>query len=111
MSSEETNVTSLPVARREQDGEERAVPLDYVELQVTSNFTFLEGASHAQELVETAAALGHRASAVTDRNSLAGIVRAHQAAEKTNIQLVVGCRLDFRDRPSLLCFPDRKSVV
>ena len=110
MSSEETNVTSLLVARREQDGEERAVPLDYVELQVTSNFTFLEGASHAQELVETAAALGHRAIAVTDRNSLAGIVRAHQAAEKTKIQLVVGCRLDFRDRPSLLCFPTDRTA-
>jgi error-prone DNA polymerase len=81
----------------------------YVELQVTSNFTFLEGASHAQELVETAVALGHRAIAVTDRNSLAGIVRAHQAAEE-KIQLIVGCRLDFRDRPSLLCFPTDRAA-
>ena len=49
----------------------------YAELQAMSNFTFLEGASHPQELVESAAALGHRAIAVADRNSLAGVVRAH----------------------------------
>src|SRR5579859_6919216 len=82
----------------------------YAELQVTSNFSFLEGASHAEELVETAAALGHAAIAVTDRNSLAGIVRAHKAAEAAGVRLIVGCRLDFQDRPSLLCFPTDRAA-
>ena len=62
----------------------------YAELQVTSNFSFLRGASHPDELVVTAAALGHQAIAITDRNSLAGIVRAHHAAKEVGIRLVVG---------------------
>ena len=53
----------------------------YAELQVATNFTFLRGASHAEELALSAAALGHAAIAVTDRNSLAGVVRAHVAAK------------------------------
>ncbi len=52
----------------------------YVELQVTSNFSFLRGASHPEELVATAAELGFEAIAITDRNTLAGAVRAHVAA-------------------------------
>lgn len=78
---------------------------DYAELQVTSNCSFLRGASHPEELVVTAAALGHKAIAITDRNTLAGVVRAHAAAEQTGIRLVVGVRLDLVDGPSLLCFP------
>ena len=77
----------------------------YAELQVTSNFSFLRGASHPEEMVETAAALGHTAVAITDRNSLAGIVRAHVAAKRVGIRLLVGVRLDVEDGPSLLCFP------
>src|SRR5438045_4295981 len=77
----------------------------YAELQVTSNFSFLRGASHPDELVVTAAALGHAAIAITDKNSLAGIVRAHHAAETIGIRLVIGCRLDLRDGASLLAFP------
>jgi error-prone DNA polymerase len=80
-------------------------PPPYGELQVTSNFSFLRGASHPAELVLTAAALGHRAIAVTDRNSIAGIVRAHQAAKEVGIRLVVGCRIDLEDGASLLAFP------
>src|SRR5438045_8476860 len=79
--------------------------LRYAELQVTTNFSFLRGASHPDELVLTAAALGHAAIAITDRNSLAGIVRAHHAAETIGIRLVIGCRLDLRDGASLLAFP------
>ena len=79
--------------------------IPYGELQVTSNFTFLEGASHADELVLTAAALGHRAIAVTDRNTLAGVVRAHIAAKERGLPLVVGCRLDLTDGPGLLAYP------
>jgi error-prone DNA polymerase len=68
--------------------------LHYAELQVTTNFSFLRGAAHPDELVVTAAASGHRAIAITDRNSLAGIVRAHHAAKEVGIRLVVSCRLD-----------------
>jgi error-prone DNA polymerase len=82
----------------------------YAELQVTSNFSFLRGAAHPGELVTTAAALGHRAIAITDRNSLAGIVRAHQAAKEVGLRLVVGCRLDLDDGASLLLFPEDRAA-
>jgi len=78
---------------------------DYAELHCFSNFTFLEGASHAEELVQQAAALGLKAIAITDRNTLAGVVRAHTAAKDAGIQLIVGARLDFADAPSVLCLP------
>ncbi len=83
---------------------------DYAELQVTTNFSFLRGAAHPAELVMTAAALGHSAIAVTDHNSLAGIVRAHQAAKEVGIRLVVGCRLDLGDGMSLLAFPEDRAA-
>ena len=82
----------------------------YAELQVTSNFSFLRGASHPHELVATAALLGHRAIAITDRNSLAGVVRAHAAAQQAGIRLVVGARLDLDDAPSFLCFPTDRAA-
>ena len=82
----------------------------HAELQVTTNFSFLRGASHPDELVVTAAALGHRAIAITDRNSLAGVVRAHHAAKEVGIRLVVGCRLDLRDGTSLLVFPEDRAA-
>ena len=53
----------------------------YAELQAVSNFSFLRGASHAEELVERAAALGLAAIGIADRNTLAGAVRAHVAAK------------------------------
>jgi error-prone DNA polymerase len=68
---------------------------DYAELQVTSNFSFLRGGAHPEELVETAAALGHRAIAITDINSLAGVVRAHVAAKAAGIRVITGARLDL----------------
>jgi len=77
----------------------------YAELQVTSNFSFLRGASHPGELVMTAAALGHQAIAITDRNSVAGLVRAHHAAKSVGIRLVIGVRLDLADSTSLLAYP------
>ncbi|HWK33284.1 MAG TPA: PHP domain-containing protein, partial [Hyphomicrobium sp.] len=80
-------------------------PMQYAELQVTTNFSFLRGASHAWELVEQAAALGLSAIAVTDRNTLAGVVRAHIAAKQWGVKLIVGARLDLEDAPSLLCLP------
>ncbi len=85
----------------------------YTELQVTTNFSFLRGASHPEELIHQAKALGYEAIAVTDRNSVAGIVRAHQAAKETGVKLIVGCRLELLadltapDSPffSLLVYP------
>src|SRR5215472_6198938 len=82
----------------------------YAELQVTTNFSFLCGASHPDELVVTAAALGYQAIAITDHNSLAGIVRAHHAAKQVGLRLVVGCRLDLRDGTSLLAFPEDRAA-
>ena len=77
----------------------------YAELQVTSNFSFLRGASHPDEMVERAAGLGYRALALTDRNTLAGVVRAHEAAERAGLHFIPGARLDLADGPSLLCLP------
>jgi error-prone DNA polymerase len=79
--------------------------MNYAELQITSNFSFLRGGSHPHELVEQAAALGYSALAITDRNSLAGIVRAHMAAKGTGIRFIPGCRLDLVDGSSLLAYP------
>jgi len=83
---------------------------EYVELQVATNFSFLRGASHAEELVETAKLLGLGGIGVTDRNTLAGVVRAHRAALTTKLPLVVGCRLDLQDGPSFLCFPEDRAA-
>lgn len=84
--------------------------MEYIELQVTSNFSFLRGASHPDELMEYAATLGYKALAITDRNTLAGIVRAHTAAKKAGIRLIVGCRIDLLDGPSLLAYPANTSA-
>ena len=66
----------------------------YAEAQVTSNFTFLTGASHPEELVTRAAELGHAAAAIADRHTLAGVVRAHVAAKEAGIPLAVGCAVE-----------------
>jgi error-prone DNA polymerase len=79
--------------------------LRYAELQVTSHFSFLRGASSCEELFATAAAMGIEALAIVDRNSLAGIVRAYEAAKSTGVRLVVGCRLDLTDGYSVLVYP------
>ena len=83
---------------------------DYAELQVTSNFSFLRGGAHPEELVETAAALGYRAIAITDINSLAGVVRAHMAAKIAGIRVITGARLDLEDGASLLCLPTDRAA-
>ena len=80
----------------------------YAELQITSNFSFLRGASHPEELVVQAQALGLAGLAFTDRNSFAGIVRAHQQAKETGLRFLVGCRLDLVCGTSLLCWPTDK---
>jgi DNA-directed DNA polymerase III PolC len=86
-----------------------------IELQITTNFSFLQGGSHPRELASQAAALGYEAIGITDRNSLAGIVRTYDACSQlkessTPIRLVVGCRLDLQDAPSLLCYPEDRAA-
>src|SRR6476620_702165 len=83
----------------------------YAELDVTTKFSFLRGGSHAEELVATAKALGLEAIAVTDRNTLAGVVRAHLAAREVGgIKFIVGVRLDLDDAPSLLAYPTDRAA-
>jgi error-prone DNA polymerase len=80
----------------------------YAELDVTSNFSFLRGASHPDELVYRAAELGYSAIAITDCNTLAGVVRAHQAAAKSQIKLCIGSRLSFTDAPDVLVWAENR---
>ncbi|HTW93806.1 MAG TPA: PHP domain-containing protein, partial [Tepidisphaeraceae bacterium] len=79
--------------------------IPYADLDVTTNFSFLRGASHPDELVYRAAELGHAAIAITDINTLAGVVRAHQAAKEADIKLCVGARLCFDDCADVLIWP------
>jgi error-prone DNA polymerase len=83
---------------------------EYAELHCLSNFSFLRGASHPQEQVERAAALGYSALALTDECSLAGIVRAHVAAKAHKLKLIAGAELRLEDGTRLaLLAPDRRS--
>lgn len=82
--------------------------MHYTELQLTSNFSFLRGASHPEELVKQAAAYGYTEITLTDRNSLAGIVRGHMAAKAHGLRFIPACRLDLLDGPSLLAYPTNK---
>jgi error-prone DNA polymerase len=82
---------------------------DYAELHCLSNFSFLRGASHPEELVERAKALGYRALALTDECSLAGVVRAHQAAKECELPLIVGSEIGLEDSRLVLLATDRRS--
>ena len=84
--------------------------MHYAELHCKTNFSFLEGASRADELVRQAAELGYRALAVTDRNSLAGVVRAHIAAKEARLPLVIGAEITPTDAPPVVLWTtDRAS--
>ena len=83
----------------------------YVELAITSNFTFLTGASHPEEWVAAAVGLGLSGMAITDRNTFAGIVRGHVAAKEAGLRYVVGCRLVFADgTPDILAWPSDRAA-
>ncbi len=84
--------------------------MKYVELQCTSHFSFLRGASSAEELFAAAKILGHDTLAITDRNTLSGIVRAYEAARVTGVRLIVGCRLDLDDGASVLVYPTNRAA-
>src|SRR5919112_513638 len=84
----------------------------YAELHCKTNFSFLEGASHPDELVHRAAELNYAALAVTDRNSLAGVVRAHGAAKTLGTKLVIGAELTLLDAPRVVLWTtDRASYA
>jgi error-prone DNA polymerase len=83
----------------------------FVELCTTTNFSFLRAASHPEEYVEQAKALGHAGVGIADRNSLAGMPRAHAKAKEKGFKLAVGVRLVFRDgTPDILVYPKDRAA-
>ncbi|MGD9645569.1 MAG: error-prone DNA polymerase [Pirellulales bacterium] len=104
-----------PAKRRAQPAPSRdAAPAGppYAELHAKSNFSFLEGASHPDELVNAAVAQGYAALAVTDRHTLAGVVRAHVAARECGLKFIVGAELHPLDGlPLVLWAPDRAAYA
>ena len=82
---------------------------DYAELHCLSNFSFLRGASHPEELVSRAQALGYRALALTDECSLAGAVRAHQRAKECGLPLILGTEILAEGVKLVLLAADRRS--
>ncbi len=84
--------------------------MSYTELQVTTNFSFLRGASHPDELAEQAANYEYNEIGIADRNSLAGIVRAHVAANSRGIRIIPASRIDLMDGNSLLAYPTNKDA-
>ena len=90
--------------------------MTYSELQVTTHFSFLRGASSCEQLVATAAAMGMPAIGITDRNSVAGVVRALYAADEVRrdtglvIRSIPGCRLDLVSGDSVLVWPEDRAA-
>ncbi|MEM8541789.1 MAG: PHP domain-containing protein, partial [Pseudomonadota bacterium] len=82
---------------------------NYVELSVASNFSFLRGASHAEELVVRAKRLELAGISITDHNSVAGLVRGHMAAKEAQLPFAPGCRLVFMDdTPDVFVWPESR---
>ncbi|WP_425614343.1 error-prone DNA polymerase [Anatilimnocola sp. NA78] len=93
-----------PIARAPGSGRQ------YAELHCKTNFSFLEGASHPDELVNRAAELDYAALAITDRNSLAGVVRAHGAAKQVGLKLLIGAEITPDDAcAAVLLATDRRA--
>lgn len=85
-------------------------PTTYVELQVTSHFSFLRGASSPEEVFAAAALMGHSALGLCDRGSVAGMVRGLSGQEATGVRLIPGARIDLRDGRSLLLYPKDRAA-
>lgn len=90
-------------------------PANYAELQVTTHYSFLRGASAPQDLFRQAALLGLPALGIVDRNSVGGVVRALVAAEELAahgipIRMIAGCRLDLTDGSSVLVWPEDRAA-
>ncbi len=95
----------FPAAAESDEGpfrSELAPFVPYAELHCRTNYSFLEGASHADELAARAKELGLHSLAVTDRNSLAGVVRAHVAAKEAGLRLLIGAEIVPTDGPALV---------
>ena len=88
---------------------ETATLPDYAELHCLSNFSFLRGASHAEELVARAQELGYSALAITDECSFAGVVRAHVAARSLGFKLLIGTELTLRDGMKLVLLAQNRA--
>ena len=86
------------------------MPPPYAELHCLSNFTFLRGASHPEELVARAHALGYEALALTDECSLAGVVRAHVAAKTWGLALLIGTEVRITDGPRLVLLASNRDA-
>ncbi|WP_308514918.1 error-prone DNA polymerase [Sphingomonas flavescens] len=84
--------------------------MTYVELNATSHFSFLRGVSSCEELCSAAAMLGYRELGFTDRNSVAGLVRATIAGDQTGIRPIIGCRLDLQEGASVLVWPEDRAA-
>ncbi|MBL8689308.1 MAG: error-prone DNA polymerase [Rhodospirillaceae bacterium] len=89
--------------------------MSYIELETATNFSFLEGASHAEELVDRARDLGHVGIGIADRNTLAGVVRAYnvivdEPVAYEGFRLLIGSRLALRDGFEVLCYPTDRAA-
>jgi error-prone DNA polymerase len=105
-----SDILDFPAPARETEPR-AAPPPAYAELAVTTNFSFLRAASHPEELVEQAALLGHSGIGIADRNSVAGVVRAHVMAKERKLRLAVGARLVFADgTPDILAYPSDRAA-
>jgi len=83
----------------------------YAELHCVSNFTFLRGASHPRELVETASTLGYTALAITDECSLAGVVKAHVAAQNSGLPLIIGAEFQLEGQRLIALVSNRHPMA
>src|SRR4051794_10359461 len=102
---EKVGFSRLKLVRTDKMPPPPVTPSPFVELGVSSPFSFLRGASDAIELVQTALLLGFDAIGIADRNTLAGVVRMHSACDVAGLKPLIGCRLDLTDAPSLLAYP------
>ncbi|MEO1169809.1 MAG: error-prone DNA polymerase, partial [Pseudomonadota bacterium] len=96
---------------RQMDGAFKANPsTPFVELGVTSCFSFLRGASDAVDLVLAALRHGYDALGIADRNTMAGVVRLHSEAKTAKVRPVIGCRLDLVEGHSFLAYPENRAA-
>src|SRR5438045_970519 len=102
---EKVGFSRLKLVRRKDMPPPPTTPSPYVELGMTSPFSFLRGASDAIELVLTALGQGYDSIGIADRNTLAGVVRMHSACANAGIRPLIGCRLDLTNGPGLLAYP------
>ena len=82
----------------------------YVELQVTSHFSFLRGTSSPEELFAAAALLGHSAMGLADWNTVAGVVRGWDGQKATGVRMIPGARVDLVDGRALLLYPRTRAA-